>query len=206
MASIIPMRPANLVSSLNQMEQTCLTWLVLSGCNRKDAFLAFCRPDMYGSKAKAAVDDFIKQFFARKEVKEYIEAYKNTIDEFLHPSKSKEVPTASLEERKARARAKALDFAIELAEDIKQASDPEFVVKLLDKVGILDVEEADELPRRYLPVSPCQTGCAYRIFCEDNTEDMCPFCKYYRFGEENGVHYDKTEMLDVPIKVAEAEE
>lgn len=199
MKSLIPLRPEGFISSLSQEEQTALSWFVISGCSRKDAFLTFCRPDMLGSKAKAAIDDYVKQFFAQKAVKDYIEAYEATLDKFLHPAPVKSEQTASLEERKARAKAKATEFAITLADNIEQADDPDFVLKLLDKVGILEGDEqVEEQPRRYLPVSPCLTGCAYRMFCEENTEDMCQYCKYRRFGEEKGIHYDKTDILDVP--------
>lgn len=197
MKPLIPLRPNKFVTPLTQAEQATLTWYVLSGCTRKEAFLTFARPDMLASKAKAAVEDYIKQFYARKEVKEYIDAYQQTLDEFLHPAPEETQSEMSLEERKAAARQKAMDFAIELANNIQMADDPEFVMKLLDKVGILGGDEqVDEAPRRYLPVSPCQTGCAYRMFCEQNTEDMCQYCKYHKFGEENGIHYDKTQILE----------
>lgn len=203
---LIPLRPQNVVSNLSQAEQTCLTWFVLSGCNRKDAFLAFARPDFIISGKKPVVEATIKEFFASKAAKDYIEAYQKTLDEFLHPAPAMVKQTGTMEERKAKAKTKLVEFAMSLADNIDQASDPEFVLKVADKAGLLDGDdEVEEQPRRYLPVSPCLTGCAYRMFCEENTEDMCPYCKYHQFGEENGVHFDKTEMLDVPIKVAETE-
>lgn len=207
MASVIPLRPEGWAqTSLTQAEQTALTWYYLSKCTRKDAFVAFARPDLMDAKNKAMVDDYLRQFFSRRDVREYLDAYTETIENFLHPKAQKKEPVGTMEERKARAKAKATEFAMGLAENIDQADDPEYVLKLMDKVGLLDGdEEVEEQPRRYLPVSPCLTGCAYRMFCEENTEDMCPYCKYHQFGEENGVHFDKTEMLDVPIKVAETE-
>ena len=169
--SLIPMRPEGLLSSLTQDEQSGLTWYILSGCSKKDAFITFCRPDMLASKAKAAIDDYIKQFFARKEVKEYIEAYEATLDKFLHPVPVKATMAGSLEERKAKARAKAIEFAMSLADNIESADDPETVLKLMDKVGLLDGdEEVEELPRRYLPVTCSE--CAYRKFVEENCEEM----------------------------------
>lgn len=204
--SLIPLRPDNFVTPLTQPEAAAVTWFVLSGCAKKDAFVTFARPDMLSSKAKAAIDEYVKQFFARKEVREYIEAYEKTLDKVLHPALAKTEPKGNLEERKAKAKTKLVEFAMSLADNIESAEDPEFVLKMADKAGLLDGDEqVEELPRRYLPVSPCQTGCAYRLFCEENTEDMCQYCKYHQFGEENGVHFDKTEILDVPIKVAEKE-
>lgn len=155
---------------------------------------------------KAAVEDYARQFFSTKEAKDYIEAYKKTLDEFLHPA-AKPTPerAASLEERKARAKTKAMEFAMSLADNIEQAEDPETVLKLMDKVGLLDGdEEVEEQPRRYLPVS-CGDHCAYRMFCEENTEDICQYCRYHKFGEDNGIHYEKNNILDVPKKVVDSE-
>ena len=198
---LIPLRPDNASTPLSQPEQAALTWFVLSGCTKKDAFVTFARPDMLDSKAKAAVDDFVKQFFARKECIEYIEAYKETLDNFLHPSAKKtEQPVGSLEERKAKAKTKLVEFAMSLADNIEQAEDPEFVLKMADKAGLLDGDEqVEEQPRRYLPTS-CLGECRYRAFCEnpDNVEDLCRYCKYHQFGEENGVHYDSEHQLSLP--------
>lgn len=167
--ALIPLRPSGFVSSLSQPEQSALTWYVLSGCTKKEAFLTFARPDMLSSSAKAAIDDYIKQFYAQKAVKEYIEAYEETLDGFLHPSPVKPQPTESLEDRKAKAKTKATEFAISLADNIDQADDPEFVLKLMDKVGLLDGDEqVEEQPRRYLPQT-C-SDCAYRIFVEENCD------------------------------------
>ena len=203
--AIIPIRPENFRSPLSQDEQNALSWYVLSGCARKDALLIFSRPDMLASKAKAAVEDYVKQFYARKEVKEYIEAYQATLDAVLHPVAKVEKPVGSLEERKAKARTKAMEFAMSLADHIEDAEDPETVLKLMDKVGLLDgEEEVEEQPRRYLPQS-CSDHCAYRMFCEENTEDMCQYCRYHKFGEDNGIHYEKNNILDVPEKVVDSE-
>lgn len=169
--SFIPLRPNNFVSPLTQDEQSALTWYVLSGCSRRDAFITFARPDMLGSKAKAAIDDYIKQFYARKEVKEYIDAYQKTLDEFLHPTPVKKKPVGSLEERKAQAKTKLVEFAMSLADNIDQAEDPEFVLKMADKAGLLDGDEqVEEQPRRYLPVTCGE--CAYRKFVEENCEEV----------------------------------
>lgn len=198
--AIIPIRPDNFRSPLSQDEQNALSWYLLSGCPRKDALLIFSRPDMMASKAKAAVEDYVKQFYARKEVKEYIEAYQATLDAVLHPVAKKTEPVGSLEERKAKAKSKALEFAMSLVDNIEQAEDPEFVLKMADKVGILDGdEEVEEQPRRYLPTS-CLSECRYRAFCEnpDNVEDLCEYCKYHQFGEENGIHYDSEHQLSLP--------
>lgn len=199
MPALIPQRPKQGRFELRPEEMDGLSYYVLSGCSREVAFLKFIRPDFIGSKANSAVKAAITQFFSAKPVKEYLDAYRETIEELLSNSgKPRQAQVGgSLEERKARAKTKLVEFAMSLAEDIENASDQEFVLKMADKAGLLDGdEEVEELPRRYLPQS-CGDHCAYRMFCEENTEDMCQYCRYHKFGEDNGIHYDKTEILDV---------
>lgn len=192
--SLIPLRPEGFSSSLKQSDQAALTWYVLSGCSKRDAFVTFARPDMMDKMTKAAVEDYARQFFSTKEAKDYIEAYKKTLDEFLHPKAESKVETLSLEERKAKAKTRLVEFAMSLADNIEQADDPEFVLKMADKCNLLDGDEqVEEAPRRYLP-SSC-SSCSYRAFVEENAEWECPKCKYYQFGEKNGIHYEKENIL-----------
>lgn len=200
MKPLIPLRPENFVSPLTQSEQTALTWCVLSGTSRRDSYLTFARPDLLGSKSKAAVEEHIKQFYSRKEVKEYIEAYQKTMDAILHPQPSEEKPSVSMEEKAKMSMAKVREFAIELANHIEEAEDPEYVVKLLDKLGMLDNGEKVEIaPQRFLG-ERC-SDCRYRVFCEQECEDLCQYCRYRAFGEENGIHYESKEQLDMPNKI-----
>ena len=194
---IIPMRPKRGFYDLKPEEMDCLNWHILSGCPRDEAFLRFIRPDYLGNRSAPAVKEAVKQFFAAEPVRRYMEEYKATITE-REKEKEEEKPAASLEERKARAKTKAMEFAMDLANHIEDAEDPETVLKLMDKVGLLDTgEEVVEQPRRYLPVQ-CLRECRYRLFCEENTTDECQFCRYKQYGEENGVHYDPENQLDVP--------
>jgi len=169
--SLIPLRPSAIVSGLTQDEQSALTWFVISGCSRKDAFVTFARPDMLASKAKAAIDDYVKQFFSRKECIAYIEAYRQTLDNFLNQKKEEAKVSGSLEERKAKAKTKLVEFAMSLADNIESADDPEFVLKMADKAGLLDGDEEVEVkPQRFLGVRCSE--CAYRKFVEENCEEV----------------------------------
>jgi hypothetical protein len=145
----------------------CLNWHLLSGCPRDEAFLRFIRPDYIANRNSPAVKEAVKQFFATANVREYMEAYKETLTDAAKP---KDKPAGSMEERKARAKTKAMEFAMSLADNIEMADDPETVLKLMDKVGLLDGEdEVVEQPRRYLPVT-CG-ACEYRKFVEENCEN-----------------------------------
>lgn len=169
MAANIPLRPKSGSFNLKAEEMDCLSWVVLSGCNRIDAFLRFVRPDYLGTQNSPSVREAVRQFFGMANVREYIDAYKATLHDITNPqSKTREL-AGTLEERKARAKTKATEFAISLADNIEQADDPEFVLKLMDKVGLLEQEDrAEEVPRRYLPVT-CNE-CEYRKFVEENCE------------------------------------
>ncbi len=201
---LIPLRPQGYVSDLKPEQQLALSWFVLSKCTRKEAFVRFARPDLALSSSAPALDNHVKEFFASKSAKEYIEAYTKTIENFLHPAPVAESKAkGSMEERKARAKTKLVEFAMSLADNIENAGDPEFVLKIADKAGLLDMEDkVEEQPRRYIPQS-CLDGCRYRMFVEENCEDECQFCRYKKYSEENGVHFENEEMLDIPQKVAE---
>lgn len=193
---LIPLRPQGYVSDLKPEQQLALSWFVLSKCTRKEAFVRFARPDLALSSSAPALDNHVKEFFASKSAKEYIEAYTKTIENFLHPAPAVESKAkGSMEERKARAKTKLVEFAMSLADNIENAGDPEFVLKIADKCNLLDgEEEVVESPRRYIPTQ-CDS-CLYRAFVEDNAEWECPKCKYYQFGERNGLHYEKEKFLE----------
>jgi hypothetical protein len=194
----IPMRPKRGVYDLKPEEMDCLNWHILSGCPRDEAFLRFIRPDYLGNRSSPAVKDAVKQFFAMEPVKRYMEEYRNTVTE--REEKPKEKPSASMEERKAMAKTKLVEFAMDLADGIENARDPEFVLKMADKAGLLDGEEQVEVaPQRFL-AERC-SDCRYRVFCEQECEDMCQYCRYRAFGEESGIHYENRDMLDMPNKI-----
>ena len=200
MAANIPLRPKSGSFNLKAEEMDCLSWVVLSGCNRIDAFLRFVRPDYLGTQNSPSVREAVRQFFGMANVREYIDAYKATLHDITNPQSKTREPAGTLEERKARAKTKLVEFAMNLADNIDQADDPEFVLKMADKCDLLGGDdEVEEVPRRYLPTS-CLVECRYRAFCEnpDNVEDLCQFCKYHQYGEENGVHYDSMHQLSLP--------
>lgn len=200
-SALIPLRPKDFSTNLTQPEQAALTWYVLSNATKKEAFVAFARPDMLNSKAKAAIDDYVKQFYARKEALDYIEAYERTLNEFLHPVK-KEKPDSgkTLDEKKSEALSKLVEFVLSEANHIDQAEDPKSILDFANKIGLFDVDEEVEVaPQRFL-AERC-SDCRYRVFCEQECEDLCQYCRYRTFGEESGVHYENKDMLDMPNKI-----
>lgn len=172
-SAIIPLRPKDFSTNLSQDEQSCLTWYVLSSASKKEAFVLFARPDMLSSKAKSAFEEYVKQFYARKEVREYLEAYEQTINEFLHPPKKSPSSTESsesIDEKKTKALTRLVEYVLTEANNIEEADDPKAILDYANKIGLFDMDEqVEEKPRRYLPVTCSE--CAYRKFVEENCEE-----------------------------------
>lgn len=203
---LIPIRPEGFTTKLPQNEQSGLSWFVVSGANRTEVFLKFIRPDLVNVKNRTVLTKTVSEYFASKPVIDYLEAYKETLDDFLQGRKKKqEKEEGSLDEKKSAALNKLVEYVLREANNIDMSDDPKTILDFANRIGLFDVdEEVEELPRRYLPVTPCRTACAYRMFCEENTEDMCQYCKYHAFGEDNGIHYEKDELLNIPLEIAES--
>lgn len=167
---IIPMRPRTGKFNLKPEEMNCLNWVVLSGCPRDEAFLRFLRPDYLPNRTSASVKEAVKQFFAMADVRDYMEAYRQTITE----PEVKETPveeSASLDEKKSLALSKLVEYVLSEANNISTADDPKAILDYANKIGIFDMQEqAEEKPRRYLPET-CDT-CRYRIFVEENCDEV----------------------------------
>lgn len=170
-------RPKKGKYNLTDAEMDCLSWFVLSGCTRIEAFARFTHPEYFANGTMTPMlEAACKSFFAQKEAKQYLQDFKEYLDSFDRKASAKEViPPAdagTLEERKAKAKQKAMDYAMRMADELNNADvDAELVLKVLDKVGILDDEEvAEEAPRRYVPT---QCGsCSYRQFVEEHCEEV----------------------------------
>lgn len=172
MKSLIPMYPAAYKSSLTIDEQNCLSYYVISGCKREDAFSAFVNPALkINAPTLKKVSD---QFFSSKDAKDYIEAYTQTIEAVLHPAPKPAAEKTPEERKKDKENAlnKLVDYVTERAVNIDAANEDEReqILKFADKLGLLgEGEEHVEAPRRYLPISCSE--CAYRKFVEENCEE-----------------------------------
>lgn len=196
----IPKRPNNNKRyTLSQNEINCLNYYCVFQCAKIDAFKAFVSPELVISKFK--LKEATEQFFAMSEVKDYIYDYNKTLQELFSETKPVvlEESDEAWEEKKQQALRNLADKGYRLAENLDaEDADIDLVVKVFDKLGWLDNEEVQvEQPRRYLPET-CHSSCRYRAFCEQECEDLCQYCKYKKFGEENGVHYESEKQLEMP--------
>lgn len=198
--SKIPMRPSGKYN-LSGPYQDALSWYFLSGESQTEVYRKFIRPDLQTSKA--ALDKLAKAFFADKEVRKYLSDYEETINALFEP-KEKPKPAKTLTEEEMKERImkgidKLKEFAFNQAEVIDTLEEPGEVIKLWKSLGLFgDEEEVVEAPRRYLPTMCSE--CRYKAFCEQECEDLCEICKYKKYANENGVHYETKEQLINPNK------
>lgn len=198
--SKIPMRPSGKYN-LSGPDQDALSWYFLSGESQTEVYRKFIRPDLQTSKA--ALDKIAKAFFADKEVQKYLSDYEATINALFEP-KEKPKPAKTLTEEEMKERImkgidKLKEFAFDQADIIDTLEEPGEVIKLWKSLGLFgDEEEVVEAPRRYLPAMCSE--CRYKAFCEQECEDLCERCKFKKYANENGVHYETKEQLINPNK------
>lgn len=213
MAAIVPIRPKYKRYSLSKEQQDCLTYYVLMGCTKQEAFLLFfpefLKYDDSGrvlkGKLTKAGEQYCKQFFATAEVNDYIRDYKKTLLE-----KDEESENDIDDNRKDRALKSLLNQAISLVESGTDldADTVRTIADVFKRLGVLKDEVEQEIrPVRVLP-SRCGE-CRYRIGVESmvlNGEmlDMCKFCKCRKTAEEHGYRFnDGKDLLEIPKEVIE---
>ena len=192
--------------ALDDNERYALCCYCVFECTKMDAF-KLAHPELVGTRnvLKARCDEF----FASSDVINFMREYKDYLDSVGNEGVEK--PKVSQEDREKRKR-EALEI---LADDLLSqifalragASDldRETIIKMVDKIGWLgDDEIKQEQPRRYLPET-CRSSCRYRAFVEQECEDLCEYCKYKKYGEENGVHYESEKQLEMPQSSGENE-
>lgn len=196
--SKIPMRPKGSFK-LSAHQQDAITWHIISGMSRAEVYQRFIRPDLETSKT--ALDKLSKMFFEDKEVRRYMEEYQATLNAFLDPQEKpkKELTEDEMKVRIVKGLDKLKEFALNQADVIATLDEPGEVIKLWRNLGLFgDEEEVIEAPRRYLPTMCSE--CRYKAFCEQECEDLCERCKFKKYANENGVHYEIKEQLINPNK------
>lgn len=206
MASVIPLRPRNKKYSLTKEQQDCLTYYVITGCTRQEAFLLFF-PEflkyevdkVVKGKLTKAGEQYCRQFFATAEVNDYIRDYKKTIGEKKAPNNAcgPEIDDS----RKDNALKSLFDHVMNLVESSTEldADTLKVATEIFKKLGWLkDEEEQQEAPRRYLP-EKC-SDCLYKSFVESHIEsgeieNACLRCKALKIAEEQGFRYDPKDLL-----------
>lgn len=203
---LIPNRPNPDTSKIPASDKDLLSYAIAFSIPNQKAF-ALWHPEFLDSSGKLNKTGraACTQFFNYAKNREYVDAYKRTLAEFLERKDSNVSIDAELsEDRIDNAYKNLLRLAIEDLErgHVVDNDTYKLYMELFKKLGRFkdDVEE-QEAPRRYLP-ERC-SACTYRCFVESNVEggkiiNECVFCRTRRFAEENGWHYDPTKNLDLP--------
>ncbi len=205
----IPLRPNGTFKIGSKDDMDLLTYFVLFRVSKEGAFARFYPEYAYSNgkltdrgKAKC------KEYFAHAEHVKYIDAYKQTLQEFCGGTDSGYERVVEITDaRKEKALTKLLKRAIELAES--RDVDPDTlktITEIFKRLNILKEEEDKVLPPvRYLPAR-CKSECAYRLYCESAITNLemingCNYCKALQCAKENGFEYNPTSLLDVPQEI-----
>lgn len=206
---LIPNRPIPDESKIPARDKDLLSYAIAFAIPNQKAF-ALWHPEFLDSSGKLNKTGraACTQFFNYSKNREYADSYANHLKAFLSKKESgvKSETSAIIDDaRKDNARVALYNKVIRLIEGDDEL-DPDtlkIAVDMAKKLSIVaDDIEAQEQPRRYIPVR-CLTECAYRLFVESNVEggkiiNECDFCRTRKFAEENGWHYDATKNLDLP--------
>ena len=204
---LLPNRPIPDDSKIPAADKDMLSYSIAFAIPNQKAF-ALWHPEFLDSSGKLNKTGraACTQFFNYAKNREYADAYRRTMVEFLNGGKDKgEAHLIEVDEsRKDKALKSLLNQAMSMVEsgDTLDPDTLKVLTEIFKKLGILkDEVEEQEAPRRYLP-ERC-SACSYRSFVESNVEggkiiNECDYCRTRRFAEENGWHFDATKNLDLP--------
>ena len=198
----LPTRPDTSTRyTLSEAERYALCVFCVFETTKLDAF-KLAHPEVVGTKN--VLKNRCDEFFASSDVVNFMREYRACLEGLDKEEKKTQDPKSQesdeeWENKKQRALRNLAQKGYRLAEDLdSEDADVEMVVKVFDKLGWLDNEEVQpEQPRRYLPET-CRSSCRYRAFVEQECDDLCEYCKYKKYGEENGVHYESEKQLEMP--------
>lgn len=185
---------------LSEAERYALCVFCVFETTKLDAF-KLAHPEVVGTKN--VLKNRCDEFFASSDVVNFMREYKAYLDGLDKEEKKTQDPKSQesdeeWENKKQRALRNLAQKGYRLAEDLdSEDADVEMVVKVFDKLGWLDNEEVQpEQPRRYLPTSCGE--CSYKAFCEQECEDLCVYCKFKAYANEQGVDFPKEKQLEMP--------
>lgn len=203
----IKIRPKGKYELTND-QMNCLTWYVLSGCSKTDAFATFISPHL--AEQKTLLNTAAKQFFSSVDAVSYLRAYRSELalkDDNEDEHNASEPSAKEIEAKKLKAIRSLVNWATEKSINIDNLDDDtaQLVLKVSDKVGLFnDMEKTVVKPQRYLPeqCSPCR----YRLFVEQNISDgniidECQYCRAKTFATEHGFRCEDKKLLDIPKDV-----
>ncbi len=211
---LIPNRPIPDESKIPAGDKDMLSYSIAFAIPNQKAF-ALWHPEFLDSSGKLNKTGraACTQFFNYAKNREYADAYKRTLAEFLEKKDGDVSIDAELsEDRIDNAYKNLLRLAIEDLErgNVVDNDTYKLYMELFKKLGrFKDDVEQEIKPLRFLP-ERCFSGCRYRLFVENAVKggsviDECQYCKALAYATENGYKDDATKRLDIPKDVLDAE-
>ncbi len=209
----IPKRPLNDgdFTAIKANDRDCLSYAVAFSVPNERAFALF-HPEFLDEQGKLTKvgKSQSKQFFSYAKNKEYADAYRRTLTEFLGRKDAEIVDELEelTEERKEKASKLLMLEVIKMIEAGK-ISDPEFA-KLVTDLAIKMKITKEDVERIIAPIRVLMTRCSecrYRIGVESmvlngQMLDMCAYCKCRKIAEEHGYRFnDGKDLLEIPKEV-----
>lgn len=209
----IPKRPLNDgdFTAIKANDRDCLSYAVAFSVPNERAFALF-HPEFLDEQGKLtkAGKSQSKQFFSYAKNKEYADAYRRTLTEFLGRKDAEIVDELEelTEERKEKASKLLMLEVIKMIEAGK-ISDPEFA-KLVTDLAIKMKITKEDVERIIAPIRVLMTRCSecrYRIGVESmvlngQMLDMCAYCKCRKIAEEHGYRFnDGKDLLEIPKEI-----
>lgn len=155
--SRVPLRPNKGNFRLKKEEMDCISWFVLSGCSKTEAFLLFVHPELRNSPRVAK--EYANEFFASPMVVSYQIAYNSTLE-----GREANIDTSDVDPDNVLERFR--QRVLSQLNDANGIEAMESAAKLGDRLGLFDNEESKALPPQRILTETC-FHCKYRIFVEE---------------------------------------
>ncbi len=210
---IIPNRPIPDESKIPAADKDLISYVVAMGVPNQVAYARF-HPEFLDASGKLNKTGrgACTQFFTYAKNKEYADAYRQTLTEFLNRGVG---VNSDMESEEIDGDALARKILSDLAAMVKNGRIQDFEIlkiatDILNKYGVLKGSEERVIPPiRFLP-ERCFSSCRYRLFVENAVKggsviDECQYCKALAFANENGYKDDSTKRLDIPKEILDAE-
>lgn len=208
---LLPNRPIPDDSKIPAADKDMLSYSIVFAVPNQKAF-ALWHPEFLDSSGKLNKTGraACTQFFNYAKNREYADAYKRTLAEFLE-RKDTEIGDELeelTEERKEKASKLLMLEVIKMIEAGK-ISDPEFA-KLVTDLAIKMKITKEDVDRIIAPIRVLMTRCSecrYRIGVESmvlngQMLDMCAYCKCRKIAEEHGYRFnDGKDLLEIPKEI-----
>lgn len=208
---IIPNRPIPDEIKIPAADKDLISYVVAMGVPNQVAYARF-HPEFLDASGKLNKTGrgACTQFFTYAKNKEYADAYRRTLTEFLGRKDAEIVDELEelTEERKEKASKLLMLEVIKMIEAGK-ISDPEFA-KLVTDLAIKMKITKEDVERIIAPIRVLMTRCSecrYRIGVESmvlngQMLDMCAYCKCRKIAEEHGYRFnDGKDLLEIPKEV-----